>query len=272
MNPRRTALHLLGRIETEGTFLNRVLSSPEITRLELRDRQFVRELLIGTVRRKLRLDRCIDAYYNKDISSLDPLVFNVLRLGMYQLLLMDSVPAFAAVNESVKIATELRNPGAGGLVNAVLRKCSTQGEPAFPREPVERLSVAYSHPRWIVERWMMRFGEKATEKVARAGDERHPIFIRVNMLKTTVDELADILAGENIEILPVEGFELYLSVGKASGLFDIPAFRDGMFTVQDPAAGCAVDLLNPEPGERVIDLCSAPGGKTTHIAELMGDS
>jgi 16S rRNA (cytosine967-C5)-methyltransferase len=270
--PRETALDLLMRIESGGAFGDRILSSPRMSEYSPRDRSFIRELVNGVVRWKLRLDRTIDAYYTQRAESLSPQVRMILRLGLYQLMFLNSVPAHAAVNESVGMAAGKQGKGAGGLVNALLRRFTREGEPVdWPDDPAERLSLEYSHPLWIARRWIGHFGATTAERILRAGNDRHPVSIRTNTARISPDDLAVALSGAGFETAPVEGMPGYLTVAEAEGLFDSEPFRKGLFSVQDPSAGMAALLLDPIPGESALDLCSAPGGKTTHIAELMRD-
>ncbi|MBT4484291.1 MAG: 16S rRNA (cytosine(967)-C(5))-methyltransferase, partial [Candidatus Latescibacteria bacterium] len=146
---RETALSLLARVEHGGAFADRVLAAPQVSNMEERDRLFIRELLLGVLRWKLRLDRIIETFYNKNLNSLDPEICNILRLGLFQLMFMGSVPDWAAVNESVTLAHDHRGERAAGLVNAILRRFSREGEPPFPDEPSERLSFETSHPLWL---------------------------------------------------------------------------------------------------------------------------
>ncbi len=270
-SPRRIALYLLSRVEQEGAFADRIFMSPRVTELEQRDRLFVRELLLGALRQKLRLDRIIETCYNKSLKSLEPGIRNILRLGLYQMMFMDSVPDRAAVNESVELAAACHGKGAGGLVNAVLRRFGREGEPALPENSVEKLSVETSHPLWLVKRWISRYGQETAGLICSASIKKHPVFIRAQSIRITAEELTSKLSEEDFETESITAMPGYLAVNKGDGLFKTRAFNEGFFTVQDPSAGMAGELLAPEPGENILDLCAAPGGKTTHCAEMMGD-
>jgi len=270
-SPRKLASDLLARIERGKSFADRILARPVVRNLEPRDQNFVRELVLGVTRHKLRLDRIIETYYTRSFSSMEDSLANILRTGLYQLMFMDSVPDWAAVNESVELAVRARDRKAGGLVNAILRRYLRDGEPPLPAEESERLSVVYSHPRWLVDRWLARFGPETTESMLAAGNEKHPVFIRARRGRITPEELSARLLDAGFETYPVPGAPDYLSVSGGGGLFDSVPFADGLFTSQDPSAGLAVELLDPQPGDRVLDLCAAPGGKSTQCAERMGD-
>lgn len=269
---REIALDLLLRIEGGGAFGDRILASPQVNSLSPRDRSFVRELVAGVERWKLRLDRTIDLYYTKRANLLSPEVRMVLRLGLYQIMFLSSVPPWAAVNESVNMAAASQGKGAGGLVNAILRRFIREGEPReWPSDDAERFSLEHSYPLWIVRRWIGNYGAETTGNILRASNDRHPVFLRVNRLRKSPEELKNALALLGFPVIPVEEMPGFFLVPEAEGIFDTNAFRDGWFAVQDPAAGMAALLLDPVPGEEVLDFCAAPGGKTTFIAELMGD-
>jgi 16S rRNA (cytosine967-C5)-methyltransferase len=273
-NARTVALRLLLRIDNGGAFGDRLLASPEVKKLtDPRDRSLIRELVAGVERWKLRLDRIIDIYYTKRANSLSPEIRMILRLGLFQLMFLDAVPARAAVFESVKLASEIQGKGAGGLVNALLRRFTRENEPKeWPSDQAERLSVEESFPHWIARKWIHNFGFETTHAVMEAGNRKHPIFVRANLLKITPEELSELLSGKGYEISKIEELPGYLSVTEGDGFFDSSVFLEGYCTVQDPAAGMASILLDPQPGENILDLCSAPGGKTTHCAELSGDN
>jgi len=269
---RELALHMLSRVEKGGAYADRILASSEINSLSPRDRAFTRELLFGVLRWKLRLDRIIDMYYNKNSSELDMDVRNVVRLGLFQMMFMDSVPDWAAVNESVTLAVKNSGKGAGGLVNALLRRFNREGEPdKWPVDTAEKRSFELSHPLWIVRRWTENYGDETAVSIMEAGIGKHPVFIRPGRVGTGIDDLAEALDREGYQTVVVEGLPGYLTVTKGSGLFDTEAFRNGLFYVQDPSAGMAAILLSPSAGDTVLDLCSAPGGKATHLAVMMNN-
>jgi len=232
---------------------------------------FVRETVLGLLRWKSRLDRIIDSFARKDPAGIDPEIYTVIRLGLYQILFMASVPEWAAVNESVVLARKRRGKGAGGLVNAMLRRFLRDGEPAYPDDPAERYAIEYAHPAWLVRRWIAQFDEETARCILEAGVQRHPVALRIKQ-GVRPDDVAASLSGRGIQTIPADGMSGYLVAPKGEGIFDTPEFRNGAVTVQDPASGLAAMLLNPAPGERVLDLCAAPGGKATHIADLMGDN
>ena len=271
LSAREIALYLLSRVELQGAYADRILVSPRVLNLQQRDQAFVRELLLGVLRWKLHLDRIIDIYHTKSSYSLNPDIRNILRYGLFQMIFMNSVPVWAAVNESVYLAAGRHGKGAAGLVNAILRRFDRDGEPPLPVDPEERLSVETSNPYWLVKRWCANYGFDTAESICRATSEKHPIFIRTNGGRITTQELVCKLEHEHFNAVEVSKMPGYVAVSKGHGLFETKAFKDGLFTVQDPSAGVASFLLKPQQGESIVDLCAAPGGKTTHCAEMMGD-
>ena len=269
---RELALHMLSRVEKGGAYVDRILASSEVNSLSPRDRAFIRELLLGVIRWKLRLDRIIDMYYNKNSSELDMDVRNVVRLGLFQMMFMDSVPDWAAVNESVALAVKSSGKGAGGLVNALLRRFSRDGEPdKWPADTAEKCSFELSHPLWLVRRWIENYGDETAVSIMEAGIGKHPVLIRPGRVGTGIDDLTEALDSEGFQTAAVKGIPGYLTVSKGSGLFDTEAFRNGLFYVQDPSTAMAAMLLSPLESDTVLDLCSAPGGKATHLAVMMND-
>ncbi len=269
--PRETVFELLMRIELGGAYADRMLASRDHDRYDPRDRAFIREIVNGVLRWKLRLDRITDSYYNKPADALSPPVRMILRIGLYQMMFM-SVPAHAAVNESVELASTAQGRGAGGLVNALLRRFQREGEPEMPSDEIARLSSEQSYPEWMTRRWVSAFGQEETERIMRAGNERHPVFVFVNPLVGTVTELSSALDDAGFGGDPIAWMPGYLAIREAEGLFSSEFFKTGRFIAQDPAAGMAAVLLDPRPEMRVIDLCAAPGGKTVDIAAMMGDT
>ena len=270
--PRELAVRLLTRIELGGAYADRLLAGSDINALESRDRRFVRELVLGVLRWKLRLDRIIDLYYTNKSRPLDHDIRMILRSGLYQLMFMNSVPDWAAVDESVEIASSQNGKPAAGLVNAILRRFLREGEPVITdTDDASRLSTVNSCPKWLVDRWISRFGIETAERIAVAGTVRHPVSVRANTIKTNAEILEDALLAEGFKTI-AGSMPGYFEVHEAGGLFGISAFDKGLFTVQDAAAGMASMLLDPKPGESILDLCAAPGGKATHCAELMDNT
>ncbi|MFC1490928.1 16S rRNA (cytosine(967)-C(5))-methyltransferase RsmB, partial [Candidatus Latescibacterota bacterium] len=269
---REIAVNLLTRIECDGAFADRLLSAKQVAVQEQRDRSFIRELVLGVLRWKLQLDYIIGAYCDKNIETLDPEILNILRIGLYQLLYMNSVPDFAAVNESVNMTRKFYGQNPAGLVNAVLRRFTREGIPEIKGgDEAFRLSVDKSCPIWIVRKWIDTFGVETAEAIIVSSNEKNQVSIRTNALKTDPETLSGVLTDEGYELTAIDKMPGYFNVSKGMGIFDTDSYKSGHFTAQDPVAGMATMLLAPQNGEKILDVCCAPGGKTTHIAELAGD-
>ena len=233
-------------------------------------RAFARELVFGTVRWMKRIDWSIERFLQKGIDALSPTVRNALRLGAYQLLFLDRVPHWAAVSESVELVKEKEGKKAGGLVNAILRNIAREKELLIPDspEPLERLSLKWSFPLWLVKKLRKRF-EEETEALLKALNESPPFTIRANILKTSREDLMKILSPFRPE--PTRWSPVGIILYKTQGILESEAFKKGLFQVQDEGAQLVSLILSPQKGERILDVCAAPGGKTTHMAELMGN-
>jgi len=239
------------------------------------DKSFLTELVYGTIRWRGNLDWIMGQFIpNNKLKRLQPEIVEILRLGLYQLFFLDSVPDHAAVNESVELAKKHGYDGVSGLVNAVLRRAirdrSKISYPDVQSDPVGHISARYSHPEWMVRRWIERYGVDETIQLCSANNLRALLYIRTNILKTSRDQLISSLREEGAKAaascnLPesINVVDLPSSVSKLS------SYRQGWFQVQDESSMLASHILDPQPGETVIDACAAPGGKTTHVAELM---
>ncbi|HID95866.1 MAG TPA: 16S rRNA (cytosine(967)-C(5))-methyltransferase RsmB [Candidatus Latescibacteria bacterium] len=272
LTAREIALRFLRRVE-DGAYADKLLDGISSANLIQKDKGFVRELVLGTTRWRGRIDWVLRKFVHKDLEDLTAWIRNILRLGAYQILFLDRVPPWAVVNESVNLATKYGHPGTAGLVNAVLRTLVREkGNISYPdrdRDPVAYLSVFYSHPEWMVERWIKRWGFEETAQLCKANNLSPKVSIRTNSLKTTPERLMKELSKAGIVAQPNKLVSNFLDLECAEGLFETTAFADGWLQVQDPSAGLVSILLDPHPGERILDVCSAPGGKATHVAELM---
>jgi len=272
--PRGIAVKILNRIERTDSYLDKLLDvelrSDELNDL---DKRFLTELTHGVVRWKTRLDFIIEQFCKNKFAMQDPNIRNAMRVALYQILFLSKIPHAAAVNEAVEFVKKIRGQKAANLVNAVLRNIirnlNKLPTPDHETDPVQYLSIMYSHPSWMVKRWVDRYGLYETEQLLSANNERPTIVVRANTLKTTADELVKLFDERNIRNTRSKYLENFIKVGHLSGIYNLDLFEKGYFSVQDESSGLVVKLLDPKPGETVIDLCSAPGGKTTFIGELM---
>jgi 16S rRNA (cytosine967-C5)-methyltransferase len=240
------------------------------------DRAFLLELVLGTLRWRGRIDLAIHLASNYPEKNINSQLLQLLRLGGYQILFLDRVPDSAAVNESVRLAKAIfKNEKMSAFVNAVLRaiarKKNQEVFPPFASHPIEYITQALSHPRWMVEGWLKDFGPELTQKICVANNLRPPFTVRVNTLKISREILREKFKAAGVDSLPTPFSPEGLFLKKSPFLAEDELFQKGMYFVQDEASQIIAHLLDPRPGERVLDACAAPGGKSTHMAQLMED-
>ena len=253
--------------------LDRILRQAEINKA---DRSLACELVYGIVRRRRTLDALIDTLGKKKADRQPPKLRIILHIGLYQLRYLSQIPESAAVNTSVELAKKNNLSKLAGVVNGLLRqylRTSLHGDPlVLPANPVTRLGILHSFPDWIVQTWLKQLDEPEVERLCNWFNQTPAIDLRVNILKTSVEEVETALlkAGLSVSRLPYLPQALRLT-GGTGAIPKLPGYREGWWIVQDSSAQLATHLLAPQPGETIIDACAAPGGKTTHIAELMKD-
>lgn len=268
-NARQTAFDALCKIEKDSSYSNLALDSIlSKSELDTRDKSFVSALFYGVIERKLTLDYNLSLYLSKPLKKLKPELLILLRMGAYQLLFMEKVPVSAAVNESVKLSKKNSLQFASGLINAVLRKIGANGL-CLPAEEdiVKYYSVKYSCNEWLVKKWLEEYGKEDTEKFLESSLGANDVYIRVNTLKTDSISLIKALENEGIKAEKTYLENALKIIFGGSSIENIKAFNDGLFHVQDLACQLAVKALNVQTGERVFDLCSAPGGKAFTMAQ-----
>ncbi len=260
-------LNLAKGKETAEVLLRRELAD---ARLSTVDRALVWELVAGTIRWRSFLDYAIAAYLTQPLEKLDMAVLDLLRLGAYQLLRLDRVPAYAALNSTVELAKQHpQTSRAAGLVNAVLRKISKEYPPlpSAEEDPVEHLAIRLSHPRWLVERWLARFGFEETARLLEFNNQPAETFFFLNTAK--VKDLAG-LGETTFTASAVEGFADCYRITSGRNLPATAAYQQGLLSPGNPATLLATLLLAPAAGEEVLDACAAPGGKLFHLRRLGG--
>jgi 16S rRNA (cytosine967-C5)-methyltransferase len=266
-NSRALALRLLFRWEAGKDFADELLHS-ELRRSTLppSDRKLLVELFYGVIRWRVSLDWVIAERCKEEAPQGE--LANLLRLGVYQILLLDRVPDHAAVNETVGLATGSKR----GFANAVLRRVArekSQIQLAWEQLEKEDPATAFSHPKFLVERWQKQFGLEATIALLKWNNEPPAVYARVNELRTTPEELRASLRNEGVIVRDCPAHPLSLEIESPVSFEKLATFQSGHFYIQDPSTLLAVDLLDPQPGETVLDACAAPGGKTTYIAQKM---
>ena len=267
--PRRVAFDILLKIEKDNAYsnltLDGILSS---SGLDTRDKAFVSALVYGVTERKLTLDYQLSSCLNKPLKKLKPQVLVILRLGVYQLLFMDRVPDSAGVNESVKLTKETGCSFASSLVNAVLRKCAKNGLILPPEDSPDYISVKYSCPKPLCDKWIREYGLEDTVSLLSSAVGANDTVIRVNTVKIAVTELKSLLEKEGVSVL--DGYlENSLILKDFGDIEKLEAYQNGLFHVQDTASQLCVKALSPLPGQTVYDVCCAPGGKAFTAAEMM---
>ena len=275
-DPRAVALKILIRWEKGKPLLDEILSQV-LTKSVLpdeRDRALVGELVNGVIRHLYFIDFVLGRFVKEPLEKMDSEVRNVLRMGAYQIL-YTRIPERAVIAEALKLLTKRRRgQWIKNLVNAVLRRVAENKEslPEPPKvNPVIYLSVKYSFPEWLIKRWIERFGFRETEKLLEASNARPPLVIRVNPLKVSRDNLLTYLKKDQVpeaKACPYSPQGIILK-GFRGKVTELKPYHFGWISVQDSASQLVTILLNPKPGEVVLDACAGVGGKTTHIAELM---
>ncbi|MCH2171516.1 16S rRNA (cytosine(967)-C(5))-methyltransferase RsmB [Myxococcota bacterium] len=278
-DPTRTrliSLRVLERVQRAGAFADLLLNAT-LARSSLRpaDRAFATDLVYGTLRWRGRIDFLLSRLLTRDLEKLEPLVATALRMGAYQILLSPKTPDEVAVDESVRCIRAAGVERATGLVNAVLRRLAAEKDslalPELEEAPADHLTHALSLPPWIAAQWLEIFGAREAADLARACNEPPPLTIRVNKTRTSRDELLEELRVRFPDAHPTSLSRDGIVLGRSGNPAVDPAFIDGRFSVQDEASQLVVTLLEPQPGDRIVDTCAAPGGKTTAIAEHLGD-
>jgi 16S rRNA (cytosine967-C5)-methyltransferase len=281
---RAVAAHVLERVARDDAYADLVLDAALAARpLAPRDSALATEVAFGALRWQRYLDWILAPHSRRRLESLDPGVLAVLRMSAYQIVFLERVPAFAIVNDAVTLAGS--RPGVAGFVNAVLRSFARRGvherEPTAPRDPIDALATRCSFPTWLAVRWVTRYGIGEAAALMKALDERPPVTLRVNTLRTTRDALLARLAtdeGRVAAATPYAPEGVIVDHGATKPGATKPgggppaswrAFDEGDFAVQDEASMLVARLLGPVPGDLVVDACAAPGTKTTHLAQLM---
>ena len=273
-NARETAVQALLRQSTENAYSNLVIDALATkNRLDARDAAFAAALFYGTLERRLTIDHILKQYSARPLTALSPQVRETLRAGVCQLVWMDGVDDYAAVNESVNLVKALGQAKASGFVNGVLRSFLRDGKriPPVDGGRAEQLAVEYSCPAWLVGRWLEAYGEPACLRLLSQSIGRPPLYLRANTLMVSPERLAEILTGGGVPCTVETEPDGCIAVEGRVPIERLESFRSGLFHVQDRASQLCAAALDPQPGERVLDACAAPGGKSFTAAERMRD-
>lgn len=267
-NTRETALLILYEIYQNGAYSNMALKNAlASSEYSSQDKAFITNLVYGTVKRRITLDYVISQFSKIKLKKMSAYILNILRMGIYQIMFTDKIPESAAVNESVKLARRYGHSASAGFVNGVLRTVVRERKNIkYPKDRIEYLSVKYSFEKELAKMWIDDFGDEFAEALMRASNIEPQMVLRVNTLKISPEDLSQRL--DNVKISE------HLPYALISGGFDVAGneyYKNGYFTVQDLSAMTASAVLEPFEGCSVIDVCAAPGGKTTHLAQLMNN-
>ena len=272
-NARECALQVLIACRKNNAWADAALKSALKTNtLSAPDAALCSRIVYGVMQNRMLLDFYIGAYCTQKPDHLQPPLLEILRIGAYQIIYLDKIPDSAAVNTSVELAKLAKRGQASGLVNAVLRKLS-QNKKALPpvpeRDDVQRLSIQYSHPKWFVKRLVSLLCREEAERFLACDNQIAPITVQVNPLKTTLEALTEELQQAGISVQPHSWVPDCLELSGTGDLAALPSFREGKFLVQDPAARLVSLIAGIRPGQKVLDVCAAPGGKSLSAAFAM---
>lgn len=270
---REIALKILYKIEKENAYSNIVLNDEiKINKKYLKEKDIglISEIIYGVTTWKLTLDEIIKKYSKIKLKKISIWILNILRMGVYQIVFLDKIPKSAAVNESVNLSKRYGHSSSSNFVNAILRKVEKSDFDEFFQieNDVERISKTTSMPEWIIKELLTNNNIKTVEEICKNSNLRPKITIRINKLKITKSEIIKKLEEKGINCKETK-YDDFLILDKVKDIENLDLFQNGFFTVQDISAGLAVINLEPLKGEKILDACSAPGGKTTYMAEMM---
>lgn len=268
VNVRALVLELLLEVEAGKEYSHVALRGmlEKYQYLDKQDRAFLTRLAEGTIERRLELDRILNQFSRTPTEKMKPVIRNILRMSVYQLRYMDRIPDSAVCNEAVKLTAKKGFGSLKGFVNGVLRNIARNQEWIV----AEDLSAQYSTPEWIVDQWMEEYGETVACKMLEDQYREKPVTIRVNLNRISREALKERLQSEGVKVRLIEEVDCALAISDYDYLRALPSFREGLFQVQDVSSMLAALKADPRPGDYCIDVCAAPGGKSLHLADLLG--
>ena len=275
MNAREIAYKVLLDVEKNKNYSNMSINKHfKDVRLSNQDRGLATEIIYGVIENKYYIDYMIDKLSKVKTNKMEIYVKTLLRMGIYQIMFLNSISDYAAVNETVNLAKK-KNSKVSGFINGILRNVIRQKEEigkVKTKDDVDYLAIKYSYDKWMIRNWMIHFGKEFTEELLEANNERPNIYLRINTLKITRDELIKKLEKQNIKAEKVNVVEEAIKVEHLKDIENNSLYKEGLFTVQDVSSMLVGKVMNPKENSLVLDVCSAPGGKTTHMATLMNNT
>lgn len=281
-NPRRIVLLILNEYFKKKKSLKDIINFYfKNYRLSGLDKRFIFNIVKGTVRYYLKIDFLLSLFSDKKIKDIDFVVLNILRTGIFQFMYMDKIPSYSIVNESVELTKKNVTLSSSKFVNAVLRKVSSVSNiDSFAKDKIDRLvedevdkiSIDYSYPGWLVKYWFDWYGKEKTILICQSLNENPHIYLRFNKNKITREELVkeSSMKSVDIRLLPEDVYGYAMEVSSVQDISETDVYREGLVSVQDLSSQIVVSyFINPQEGEKVLDVCAAPGGKTAYIAELV---
>ena len=268
-NTREKSLQIINDVLYKGTFLEESLEILKNSKIDERDYAFIKEITTGVIRNKTYLDYVIKENSRVKFNRIHKLILSILEMAVYQMYFLDKVPDYSIVDESVNLAKIYGNKGSISFTNGILRSISKKDKVQVKiKDSIDNLSTFYSHPTFYTEYFYKNYGEDFTKKLLKANNEKAPFTIRVNSLKTNKEDLVNKLSELGYRVLETS-FENALNIENPNGIIDTDLFKEGYFYVQDLGSILVSSFLNPRKDSKVLDLCAAPGGKTTHLSEIM---
>lgn len=275
MKAREIAYKVLLDIEKNKNYSNMAINKHfKDVKMSNQDRGLATEIIYGVIENKYYIDYMIDKLSKVKTNKMEIYVKTLLRMGIYQIMFLNSISDYAAVNETVNLAKK-KNSKVSGFINGILRNVIRQKEEigkVKTKDDVDYLAIKYSYDKWMIRNWMIHFGKEFTEELLEANNERPNIYLRTNTLKITRDELIKKLEEQNIKAEKVNVVEEAIKVEHLKDIENNNLYKEGLFTVQDVSSMLVGKVMNPKENSLVLDVCSAPGGKTTHMATLMNNT
>ena len=275
MNAREIAYKVLLDIEKNNNYSNMAINKHfKDVKLSNQDRGLATEIIYGVIENKYYIDYMIDKLSKVKTNKMEIYVKTLLRMGVYKIMFLNSISDYAAVNETVNLAKK-KNSKVSGFINGILRNVIRQKEEigkVKTKDDIEYLAIKYSYDKWMIKNWMAHFGKEFTEELVEANNERPNIYLRTNTLKITRGELIEKLAEQNIKAEKVNVVEEAIKVEHLKDIENNKLYKEGLFTVQDISSMLVGKVMNPKENSLILDVCSAPGGKTTHMATLMNNT